>query len=98
MGVPVCTNLDFLIDPNGEGLDINEIPVSGSLGNPFYDGIATTPWGTTNMGCLQIDESNSTWMSVHVSGGGDLEFVFGGNGSQAGFYDWIMYPAGTSWI
>lgn len=96
VGVPVCTNLDFMIDPNGEGANTTEIPTSGSLGNPLYDGVMATPWGTTNMGCLQIDESNSTWMSVNVSGPGDLEFVFGGNGAQAGYYDWIMYPSGTA--
>lgn len=96
VGVPVCTNLNFMIDPNGEGANTTEIPASGSLGNPYYDGVMATPWGTTNMGCLQIDESNSTWMSVNVSGAGDLEFIFGGNGSQAGFYDWIMYPSGTA--
>jgi hypothetical protein len=94
IGVNVCTNLSFMVDPNGEGAITNEIPPSGSLGNPLYDGFTTfNPWGTTNSGCLQIDESNSTWMYVNISGSGNLEFVFGGSGAQAGFYDWIMYPA-----
>jgi hypothetical protein len=31
-------------------------------------------------------------MIINVSGGGMLEFTFGGFGTQAGFYDWIMYP------
>jgi hypothetical protein len=94
VGVNVCTNLNFSIDPNGEGINTNEIPVSGSLGNPFYNGFTTfNPWGTLNLGCLQIDESNSTWMKVNISGSGNLEFVFGGNNTQTGYYDWIMYPA-----
>lgn len=94
VGVDVCTNLSFAIDPNGEGTNTTEIPASGSLGNPLYDGFTTfNPWGTTNMGCLQIDESNSTWMRVNIFTGGNLEFTFGGSGTQAGFYDWIMYPA-----
>jgi hypothetical protein len=32
-------------------------------------------------------------MYVNVLTGGSLEFVFGGDGAQSGFYDWIMYPA-----
>ncbi len=94
IGVNVCTNLAFAIDPNGAGSNTNEIPPTGSVGNPFYDGFSTfNPWGTPNSGCLQIDESNSTWMRVNISGTGNLEFTFGGNGTQGGFYDWIMYPA-----
>ena len=92
--VDVCTNLNFTIDPNGIGA-VNEIPASGSLGNPYYDQgfTASMPaaWGPDNFGCLQIDESNSTWMVVNIATGGDLEFTFGGNGTQAGYYDWIMY-------
>lgn len=98
LGVNVCTNLNFLIDPNGEGANTNEIPPSGSVGNPYYDGVTPTPWGTLNFGCLQIDESNSTWMVVNVSGSGDLEFTFGGNGAQSGYYDWIMYPANATCV
>lgn len=93
-GVNVCTDLSFQIDPNGEGSNTNEIPASGTVGNPLYDGFTTyNPWGTNNFGCLQIGESNSTWMYVNISGGGNLEFTFGGGGTQTGFYDWIMYPA-----
>jgi len=96
IGVDVCTDLNFMIDPNGEGVNTSEIPTSGSMGNPLFDGFSTfNPWGTINMGCLQIDESNSTWMFVNISGSGDLEFKFGAGGAQAGFYDWIMYPANT---
>jgi len=91
--VNVCSNLGFQIDPNGFGL-VNEIPASGSFGNPLYDGFfgPFNPWGSLNDGCLQIGESNSTWMVINVSGSGNLEFSFGAGGAQAGFYDWIMYP------
>lgn len=96
VGVNVCTNLNFAIDPNGEGVNILEIPAPGTLGNPMYDGFSTfNPWGTLNYGCLQISESNSTWMKVNIAVSGNLEFCFGGNGTQSGFYDWIMYPASS---
>jgi len=81
----VCTDLAFQIDPNGFGA-INEIPASGSLGNP-----STNP-ASANFGCLLVGEYNSTWMIVNVATSGNLEFVFGGLGAQAGYYDWIMYP------
>ncbi|MES2557589.1 MAG: T9SS type A sorting domain-containing protein [Bacteroidota bacterium] len=85
VAVNVCTDLSFSIDPNGFGA-INEIPASGSFGNPW-----TNP-ASANMGCLQIGEYNSTWMVINVSSSGNLEFVFGGLGAQTGYYDWIMYP------
>lgn len=90
--VDVCENLNFQIDPNGVGL-IDEIPASGSFGNPLYyvDG-ANSPWGTDNYGCLQNGELNSTWMVLNIWQGGSLTFTFGGLGTQSGFYDWIMYP------
>ncbi len=83
----VCTDLSFTIDPNGIG-GVDEIPASGSTGNP----LGNNPGGSGNDGCLQDGEKNSTWMVVNVSGTGNLEFVFGGQGMQAGLYDWIMYP------
>jgi hypothetical protein len=88
----VCTNINFLIDPNGFGT-VNEIPALGSFGNPDYltDGIPS-PWGTDNFGCLRSGELNSTWMIVNVLTAGTLAFTFGGLGTQTGFYDWIMYP------
>ena len=91
--VNVCSNLGFQIDPNGFGL-VNEIPAAGSLGNPMYGGFMepVMPWGSANMGCLRIGESNSTWMVINISGTGNLEFSFGAGGAQAGYYDWIMYP------
>lgn len=90
--VNVCTNLSFSIDPNGYGA-INEIPAAGSFGNPYYGPFDVyNPWGTTNYGCLRIGEYNSTWMVVNIATSGTLEFVFGGLGAQAGYYDWIMYP------
>ncbi len=85
--VNICTNANFQIDPNGVGL-VNEIPASGSLGNPLN----ANPGGSGNDGCLQSDENNSTWMIINISASGDLEYTFGGAGTQAGFYDWIMYP------
>lgn len=97
VAVNVCTDLSFAIDPNGQGAITNEIPALGAVGNPDYSQFnappTSNPWGTTNEGCLRINESNSTWMLVNISGSGSLEFTFGGNGAQFGFYDWIMYPA-----
>lgn len=91
--VNICSNAGFQIDPNGYGA-INEIPSPGSYGNPDYDPFfgPNSPWGGGNMGCLQIGESNSTWMVINVYTAGNLEFSFGAGGSQAGYYDWIMYP------
>lgn len=91
IAVDVCTSLDFTIDPNGTGTT-NEIPASGSVGNPLDN----NPGGSGNSGCLQDNEKNSTWMIVNISGSGDLEFTFGGNGTQVGFYDWIMYAYDAS--
>lgn len=91
--VDICTNFNFQIEPNGSGLT-NEIPLLGSIGNPdllLGDGL-NSPWGTDNWGCLRAGELNSTWMIVNIEVGGSLEFTFGGLGTQAGFYDWIMYP------
>lgn len=87
--VNVCTNLSFQIDPNGYG-NTMEIPPSGTIGNPSYN----NPGGSGNSGCLLASppETNSTWMILNITVGGTLEFVFGGNGTQVGFYDWIMYP------
>lgn len=91
--VNICSNAGFQIDPNGYGA-INEIPSSGSLGNPYYDPYwgPLSPWGGGNMGCLQSGENNSTWMVINVYTTGNLEFSFGAGGAQAGYYDWIMYP------
>lgn len=81
----VCTDLAFQVDPNGFGA-IDEIPVSGSFGNPNVNP------ASANFGCLQVGEYNSTWMIINIATSGNLEFVFGGLGAQAGYYDWIMYP------
>lgn len=91
--VNICTNYSWAIDPNGIGV-LNEIPPLGSLGNPdLWAGDAVpSSWGSDNWGCLRNNELNSTWMVVNISGGGSLEFTFGGLGTQSGFYDWIMYP------
>ncbi|MBU0765495.1 MAG: SprB repeat-containing protein, partial [Bacteroidetes bacterium] len=84
--INVCTDLGFQIDANGFG-SINEIPALGSYGNPDNN----NPGGSGNWGCLRIGESNSTWMIVNIGSDGNLQFNFGGS-SQAGYYDWIMYP------
>ena len=91
--VNICSNSGFQIDPNGFGA-INEIPASGSLGNPYYDPFwgPVSPWGGGNMGCLQSGENNSTWMVINVYTTGNLAFTLGAGGAQAGYYDWIMYP------
>lgn len=91
--VNICTNYSWAIDPNGIG-SLNEIPPLGSLGNPDLYAADAVPsaWGSDNWGCLRNNELNSTWMVVNISGGGSLEFTFGGLGTQSGFYDWIMYP------
>jgi len=91
--VNVCTDISFQIDPNGYG-NVSEIPPLGSLGNPdlLSGDFAYSTWGTDNFGCLRNNELNSTWMVVNIQTGGSLEFTFGGLGTQAGFYDWIMYP------
>lgn len=99
--VNICSNSGFQIDPNGYGA-VDEIPALGTLGNPDYGSLpGSSPahlGGSINAGCLRIGESNSTWMVINVYTAGNLEFSFGAGGSQAGFYDWIMYPysgAGT---
>jgi len=94
-GVNICTEDNFIIDPNGAGSNTSEIPPSGDIGNPLYDTFGiNSPWGGPNHdGCLLSDETNSTWMFINVLIGGSLEFSFGANGAQAGYYDWIMYPA-----
>ncbi len=90
--VNVCTNLSFQIDPNGYG-NINEVPPLGTVGNPDYGYFPNyNPWGTTNVGCLRAGELNSTWMVVNIWESGWLEFTFGGLGTQAGYYDWAMWP------
>ncbi len=91
--VNICTNYSWAIDPNGIGA-LNEIPPLGSLGNPdlLWGDAVPSAWGSDNYGCLRNNELNSTWMIINISGGGSLEFTFGGLGTQGGFYDWIMYP------
>lgn len=80
---PVCTNLNFQIDPNGYGL-IDELCTS-CIANP-----STNP-SSTNSGCLLSGELNSTWFLVNVAQGGTLEFSFGSPGGGFICYDWIMW-------
>ncbi len=89
--VDVCSDTDFMIDPNGFGT-VMEIPAVGTVSNPSYDALNPSPWGGGNMGCLLGQELNSTWMIINISEGGILEFTFGGLGTQSGFYDWALWP------
>lgn len=91
--INVCTNLDFSVQASGFGY-VYEIPPLGTVGNPeymAYDSILS-PWGSDHYGCLMSGELNTTWMIINVLTTGNLEFTFGANGTQSGFYDWIMYP------
>lgn len=71
---------------------------SAPAGNPdlLQGDFINSSWGSDNWGCLRSNELNSTWMIVNISGSGSLEFTFGGLGSQAGFYDWMIYPYNAS--
>ncbi len=85
VAVNVCDNLGFQVDPNGSGA-VNEVPTSNSVSNPSINP------GSANSGCLLSGELNSTWLIVNVATTGTLQFGFGINGAQAGFYDWAMWP------
>lgn len=84
--IQVCTNTTtFPVFSNGSG-NILDIPPVGSVGNP-----AINP-ASSNSGCLNADERNSTWLIFRIAVGGDLEFHFGTNANpQGGFYDWAMW-------
>jgi gliding motility-associated-like protein len=80
--VPVCTNLNFQISPNGFGA-VNELGI-GTLSNP-----STNP-ASGNMGCLLAGEQNSTWVLINIAQSGTLQFSFGSPGPVQCF-DWIMW-------
>ncbi|MDX2359533.1 MAG: T9SS type A sorting domain-containing protein [Crocinitomicaceae bacterium] len=80
--VPVCTDLDFAINPNGFGL-VDEL-CTYCTSNP---GINPS---SANSGCLNSGELNSSWFTVNVASGGLLEFSFGAEG-PINCYDWIMW-------
>lgn len=80
---PICTNVNFSIDPNGYGL-VDEI-CTNCVSNP-----STNP-SSANDGCLLSGELNSTWFLVNVAVGGNLEFSFGAAGG-GNCYDWAMWP------
>lgn len=85
-----CDPYTFQITPSGFG-NVNEVPASGSLGNPSFFG--APPWGgPSHSGCLLAGELNSTWITFTIGTNGTLEFAFGAGGQQAGFYDWAMWP------
>ena len=90
----ICTNQDFVISPNGIG--VQEITANNhGVSNPSYFG--NMPWGSSNNGCLQEGEKNSTWMIINIASDGLLEFSFGagnsqnGQPNQQGYYDWAMW-------
>jgi gliding motility-associated-like protein len=83
--VRVCGDTIFPIDATSAG--IQDVPPPGSLGNPSPNAVPPS----TNAGCLQTGETFPTWILIEIQSGGTLEFTFGANGAQAGFYDWIMY-------
>jgi len=83
--VRVCGDTIFPIDATNAG--IQEVPPPGSLGNPSPNAVPPS----NNAGCLQTGETFPTWILIEIQSGGLLEFTFGANGAQAGFYDWIMY-------
>ncbi len=72
----ICSNFTFHIQPNSIGT-IQDLPAYGSFGNPG--------------GCMAQLEQSPTWWLINISGTGTLEFTLG-LGTQASFYDWIMYP------
>jgi len=84
VAIPVCTDLGFSIDPSGFGL-VDELCTYCTT-NP-----GTNP-SSLNSGCLNSGELNSTWFTVNVAVGGDLEFSFGTPGQVGNCYDWIMWP------
>lgn len=85
-----CDPFTFAITPSGPG-NINEVPAPGTFTNPSFS--AGPPWGgTAPFGCLLAGELNSTWIVFTVAASGVLQFSFGANGQQVGFYDWAMWP------
>lgn len=85
-----CDPFTFNITPSGPG-NLNEVPSPGTLTNPSFT--TGPPWGgTAPFGCLLAGELNSTWIVFTVATTGTLQFSFGANGQQAGFYDWAMWP------
>lgn len=95
--VPICSDANFSIDPNGHGL-INEIPSPSinSTSNPsFMDGQNTALAGS-GAGCLLSGETNSTWMVINVLAGGTLEFSFGAYNTSGNYFDWAMWPYSAS--
>lgn len=85
-----CDPYTFAITPSGPG-NLNDVPTSGTLTNPSFT--VGPPWGgTAPFGCLLAGELNSTWLVFTVGTSGLLQFAFGANGQQVGFYDWAMWP------
>jgi len=93
--VPICSDDNFSIDPNGYG-NIDEIPSSGGTSNPaYYTGDNPSVTGSGE-GCLLSGETNSTWMVINVLAGGTLEFSFGAYQSSGNYFDWAMWPYSPS--
>lgn len=85
-----CDPFTFHITPSGPGNN-NEVPAPGTFTNPSFAG--SSPWGgSASTGCLLAGELNSTWIAFTVATTDVLQFSFGANGQQVGFYDWAMWP------
>ncbi len=90
LAIDICQTNGFTISSTGSGQVQEMKPVwstGGTVGNPN-----SPPGSSGNSGCLLDGELNSTWLLLTVSKDGLLEFVFGANGTQSGFYDWSMWP------
>lgn len=80
--VMMCGSGNFQITPNGFGNIMELIP--GTTANPN-----TNP-ASTNDGCLQQGERNSTWLMFRTYRPGTVEFSFGTPGPVQ-CYDWALY-------
>jgi hypothetical protein len=86
--VSVCSTV--ITQPNsffGCG-NINDIPSSGSFGNP-----STNP-ASTNSGCMFSNELNTVWYNITISTNGNLAWTL--TKPTSGYYDWNLYPLTTN--
>lgn len=85
--IPICTINNFSIDPNGYGTT-DELCI-GCTSNPSINP------ASANDGCLLSGELNSTWFSISVVTGGNMQFSFGTPGG-GNCYDWAMWSYNAS--